>query len=113
MPKIALNYIEIQSNDVARAKLFYQQLLGLKFTEYGPEYIAAEDGPAHFAIAAAHEVKTPPLPVFETDDIGASYALAQSSGQKIVAEIFGYPGGQRFEMLDVDGNRIAIYQPNS
>ena len=39
-----IDYIEFSVSDVAAAKRFYSTAFGWKFTDYGPDYAAFEDG---------------------------------------------------------------------
>ena len=109
MAKITPNYIEMKAHDLPASKAFYSEALGLQFTDYGDGYSCDERGPTFVAIAAGDEPAAP-MPTFESDDVEASLAAVRESGASIVAEIFDYPGGRRFECLDPSGNRIAIYQ---
>ena len=109
MAKITPNYIEMKAHDLPASKAFYSEALGLQFTDYGDGYSCDERGPTFVAIAAGDEPAVP-MPIFESDNLEESFAAIQKSGAPIVAEIFEYPGGRRFECLDPSGNRIAIYQ---
>lgn len=112
MAKITPNYIEMKAHDLPASKVFYYEALGLDFTDYGDGYSCDERGPTFIAIAAGDEPAAP-MPIFESDDLETSLAAVMESGATIVAEIYTYPGGRRFECLDPSGNRIAIYQNNS
>lgn len=111
MPKITPNYLEMKAADLTASKAFYEKAFGFAFTDYGPEYTAVEGGPIQIGLAAG-ENPPAPMPTFETDDLDAALAQVQSTGAEIVAAIFEYPGGKRFECLDPSGNRLAIYQPS-
>ena len=39
-----VDYVEFPSSDLAQTKAFYSGVFGWKFTDYGPEYVAFEDG---------------------------------------------------------------------
>src|SRR5256885_8976366 len=39
-----IDYIEFHATDLARTKAFYTGVFGWKFTDYGPDYIAFDDG---------------------------------------------------------------------
>lgn len=110
MAKIIPNYMEMKATDLPASKAFYERAFGFEFTDYGPEYAAVEGGPVQLGIAAG-ENPPAPMPTFETDDLDAAYEQVKATGAEIVAEIFAYPGGKRFECLDPSGNRLAIYQP--
>lgn len=109
MPKITPNYMEMKATDLSASKAFYEQAFGFAFTDYGREYAAVEGGPVQIGLATGDNPPEP-MPTFETDDLEAALAQVQATGAKIVAAIFAYPGGRRFECLDPSGNRLAIYQ---
>lgn len=109
MTKIIPNYIEMKAENLPAGKAFYSEALGLHFTDYGPNYSCAEQGPIAIAIAAGSQPAAP-MPAFESDDLEASLAAVKKTGAKIVAPIFAFPGGRRFECQDPSGNHIAIYQ---
>lgn len=111
MPKITPNYLEMKSADLPASKAFYEKAFGFSFTDYGPGYAAVEGGPVQIGLAAGDDPPAP-MPTFETDDLSAAYANVKAAGSEIVAEIFEYPGGKRFECLDPSGNRLAVYQPD-
>nr|WHW29403.1 putative glyoxalase/bleomycin resistance protein/dioxygenase superfamily [uncultured bacterium] len=110
MPKITPNYLEMRAIDLLASKEFYEKAFGFAFTDYGPEYAAVEGGAVQIGLAAGDNPPAP-MPTFETDDLDAAYAQVKTTDAEIVAEIFAYPGGKRFECLDPSGNRLAIYQP--
>ena len=107
--KIDPNYLELAATDLPATKAFYTRALGFSFTDYGPGYAAVEGGAVQIGLRAA-EAAAPPLPVFETRELEAALAAVEAAGGKIVAPIFSYPGGRRFEFVDPAGNRVAIYQ---
>lgn len=109
MPTVIPNYLELTTTDLGQARAFYEAALGLRFTPYGTEYAAAEGGPTEVGLRRA-PTAAPPLPVFEADDLEAVLAALQVAGGVLVRDIYPYPGGRRFEALDPDGNRIAVYQ---
>ena len=39
-----VDYVETPSRDLPQTKAFFTALLGWRFTEYGPDYLAFEDG---------------------------------------------------------------------
>ena len=88
-----------------------RRAFGFEFTDYGPEYTAVEGADLFRLGLATGEIPPAPMPTFETVDLDAAYAQVKATGAEIVAEIFAYPGGKRFECLDPSGNRLAIYQP--
>lgn len=107
--KITPNYLELAARDLDATRRFYEAAFGFAFTPYGPGYAAVEGGPVELGFRRSDEALAP-LPTFETDDLEAALAAAERAGATIVAPIFSYPGGRRFELLDPAGNRLAVYQ---
>jgi predicted enzyme related to lactoylglutathione lyase len=108
-----LNYVELPATGVAAAKSFYTAAFGWEFTDYGPDYAAAEQGPATLALNGDSGEGRPaaPLPVIEVEDLEAVLAAVQLAGGQITVPVFSFPGGRRFHFRDPAGNELAATQP--
>jgi hypothetical protein len=105
-----IDYIEIPVLEVARARAFYQTLFGWKFTDYGPDYSSFEDG--RIAGGLRLEANHPGngiLVVLYAVDLEAMVPRVVAAGGRIVREIFDFPGGRRFHLMDPEGNELAIW----
>jgi predicted enzyme related to lactoylglutathione lyase len=103
--------------DLAAARKFYEQHLGLKTAkqvEFGPGQWWIEYDIAGQALAITN---TPPpnakpqASVFlEVANLDAALAAARSAGITIVHEIMDFPPCRMFVIADPDGNEIGLHQ---
>ena len=108
-----IDYIEIPATDVMRAKQFYTEAFGWRFTDYGPDYsgISGPDGsPSEVGgLAKTDEVRPGgPLVVLFSADLDASLASVKAAGGD-PEEPFDFPGGRRFHFTDPSGNRLGVW----
>lgn len=109
-----LNYLELPSADVARAKAFYAGAFGWRFSDFGPSYAATTSGDTDIGFQGdAAEQTAAPLATIEVDDLDATLAALQAAGGEITAPIFAFPGGRRFHFRDPDGYELAAMQADS
>lgn len=107
-------------NDMAKAKEFYADKLGLKVTkdyEQGDQHWVSLDAPGggtSINLTTAHENFLKPGTMklyFSTPDVEKSYAELKARGIKPTTEIVdGWGAGKLFEVSDPDGNRLLIVQ---
>ena len=109
-----VDYVEIPVTDMEASKRFYAAAFGWRFNDYGPDYAGYVDGARGDREAGGlrrvDEV-TPggPLVVLYSTDLEASEAAVRDAGGTIVAPIFDFPGGRRFELEDPDGHRFGVW----
>lgn len=105
-----INYIEFQASDLEKIKDFYTKAFGWKFTDYGPEYAAFNDGFIDGGFEKG-EVKNQgqPLVILYSSNLEKSQATVEEAGGKIVKAIFSFPGGRRFHFTDPSGNELAVW----
>ena len=112
-PHHGIDYIEITVSDMARAKRFYGEAFGWRFTEYAPSYVGFVDGARGEREAGrltlGEVVRGGPLVVLHSRDLEATEAAVRAAGGEIVKPIFDFPGGRRFELEDPAGNRLAVW----
>jgi uncharacterized protein len=105
-----IDYIEFPAADVSKAKAFYQQAFGWKFTDYGPDYTSFEDGRITGGFTKEGKVaKGGPLVVLYANDLGAVEKKVRDAGGTIVKPAFSFPGGRRFHFADPSGNELAVW----
>jgi len=105
-----LDYLELPGGDLPAQKAFYAAAFGWRFTDYGPDYAAYDEGLEggfHAGGAGAR-----PLPVLYARDLEAVQARAMKAGAVITRPIFAFPGGRRFHFRDPAGNELAVWSPN-
>ncbi len=108
-----VNYVEFPAVDLAAVRKFYESNFGWKFTEYGDDYLAFNDGAfdgGFFRSESKSQTSSGSvLVVIYANDLEAVYAQLEDSGTKITLEITSFPGGRRFQFLDPNGNELAVW----
>jgi len=108
-----IDYIEFQAADIAATKKFFEQLLGWKFTDYGPDYASFDDGRIAGGFSRANKRSTIEsggvLVVFYHPDLEQIRQRVIDLGGKITKDIFSFPGGRRFHFTEPSGNECAIW----
>ncbi|MDK1286325.1 VOC family protein [Pseudoalteromonas umbrosa] len=108
-----LNYVEFAANDLQATKVFFTQVFGWEFVDYGPEYTAFTnqglDGGFYKADMSSQVVSGGALLVFYSRDIKATQAKVVEKGGEIVKPIFEFPGGCRFHFIEPSGNEFAVW----
>src|SRR6202030_1698360 len=105
-----MDYIEFPAADIARTKVFYGEVFGWKFTDYGPDYTSFEDGRLYGGFSKERAaMQGGALIVIYAHDLEAAELAVQKAGAKISKEIFSFPGGRRFHFIAPDGNELAVW----
>ena len=105
-----LDYLELPGGDLPAQKAFYAAAFGWRFTDYGPDYAAFEEGLDGGFHAGGEDAK--PLPVLYAHDLEAMQHKVMNAGGIITRSIFDFPGGQRFHFRDPSGNELAVWSSN-
>lgn len=104
-----IQYIEFLSKDITRAKEFYTQCFDWKFTDYGPEYTSFTGDYVDGGFTYGDPVNGTVLVVLYSKDIEATKNKVINSGGIVVKDVFDFPGGKRFQFLDLDGYELAVW----
>jgi lactoylglutathione lyase len=117
MTKIQLNLVVIRSSDIEKSVLFYQQL-GLNFSRHqhgnGLEHFASEDICIIFEIypcTSETEKTTATRLGFQVDSVDAIIQELEQSGTTIISYPKDSPWGRRAIVIDPDGHKIELKQP--
>ena len=108
-----INYLELPSRDLPRAKAFYEAAFGWSLTAFGPDYAATTSDDTDLGIdgdTSSPDRIAAPLPVIEVDDLDACRATVLAVGGAIERDIFDFPGGRRFHFTDPDGHLLGAWQ---
>ena len=104
-----VDYVEFPGGDLAATRAFYGAAFGWTFTDYGPTYIAFNEGlDGGFHTDEAEAVQQT-LAILYANDLEAMAAKVTAAGGLITKPIFSFPGGRRFHFKDPAGNELAVW----
>jgi len=110
-----INYIELSSTDMTRAKQFYSTVFGWEFIDYGPDYAsftassAGIDGGFYRTDPHDPLPRISPLIVLYSANLKATEDAIVAAGGVIEVPVFEFPGGRRFHFSDGCGNVLAVW----
>ncbi len=104
-----VDYLELSVARGPEARAFYEKAFGWTFQEWGPEYLAFDDGREAGGLRVAPEHK-PPLAILLTKDLDAARARVTAAGGKVLGPDHVFPGGRRFHFVDPAGNELAVWE---
>lgn len=120
-----VNHFAIHADDVERARSFYEQVFGWRFTPWGPPgFFQIETGtPEDPGIAGALHGRQEPLTgtgmrgyecTISVDDLDAIRTAAVDNGAQILIEEFTIPTvGTMAKILDTEGNVVTAMRYRS
>lgn len=109
MKREGMRCVEFVSKDINRAKNFYAASFGWRFTDYGEHYAAFEGDFVDGGFTSRTPVNGTILIVLYSKDIESTRSKVISAGGVVVKDIFGFPGGKRFQFTDLDGYELAVW----
>jgi predicted enzyme related to lactoylglutathione lyase len=105
-----VDFFELPTVDLGRAKAFYGAVFGWTFEDWGPDY--ADIQAAGLSGGLRRVSEAPPrggsLVIVYSDDLDATEGQVQAAGGEIT-EHHAFPGGRRFHFLDPSGNELAVW----
>lgn len=106
-----IDYIEIPVADPARARDFFVKLFGWCNQEWGPDYISFNDGQLDGGFCRSDQPASSngALIVFYSENLKRDRARVVELGATISKDIFSFPGGQRFQFIDPEGNEFSFW----
>lgn len=112
LPK-TIDYIEMPSRDLDATRQFFSALFGWSFEDYGPDYIAFDDGRTVGGFSREEntwsEATSCPLIVFYASDLKATRDEVAGLGGEITRDIFDFPGGFRFHFRAPGSGEFAVW----
>ena len=101
--------------DVARARKFYETLLGLMIgmqIEFGPGqwWIEYDIAGQTLALSNAMPGKPASALALEVADLDAAHAAVKAAGYTISTDTMEFPPCRMFIVKDADGNEITLHQ---
>jgi predicted enzyme related to lactoylglutathione lyase len=105
-----IDYVEYSATDIEATKNFFTTVFGWKFTDYGPDYTAFNDGRLDGGFAKADTAGgSGPLVVIYATDLEAIKDAVTKNGGTIARDTYEFPGGRRFHFNDPNGNELAVW----
>ncbi|MDO5706367.1 MAG: VOC family protein [Paracoccus sp. (in: a-proteobacteria)] len=105
-----IDYVELYSPDLEATQDFMTRAFGWGFIEYGPDYREIQGAEVGGGIERA--ALAAPLIILKTADLQAAYDRITAAGATITREIFGFPGGRRFQFREPGGTEMAVWTPD-
>ncbi len=110
---LKINYVEFPAGDLALVKAFYSGAFGWRFTDYGPDYTAFNDGQLDGGFFKSDKKSSASqgaaLVVLYAERLDEALDTVVKNGGTVVREIFSFPGGRRFHFADPNGNELAVW----
>ena len=111
-----INYLELPAKDLEAAKLFFGEVFGWSFIDYGPEYTAFSnagiEGGFYKSDLSALSENGSVLVVFYSKNLQQIQSKIKNAGGEIIKPVFSFPGGRRFHFQDTNGNEFAVWSDN-
>lgn len=108
-----INYVEFPASDIEETKLFFTEVFGWSFEDFGPDYTAFSDegldGGFFKSELTATTEKGSALIVFYSEELEITQSKIDNAGGTIKRAIFSFPGGRRFHFTDPSGNEFAVW----
>lgn len=108
-----INYIEFPARDIEATKVFFSNVFGWSFTDYGPDYSAFSnagiDGGFYKSTLSVSTASGSALVVFYSRDLERTKEKIEDTGGLIIKPIYSFPGGRRFHFTDLNGNEYAVW----
>jgi predicted enzyme related to lactoylglutathione lyase len=110
---LKINYIELPAQDFDATQAFYEGAFAWRFTDYGPEYRAFNDGSLDGGFYKSEKHSSTEsgaaLVILYAQNLEAALDSVSRAGGTIVIGIFDFPGGRRFQFTDPNGNQLAVW----
>lgn len=108
-----LNYVELPASDLAATKVFFHEVFGWQFQDFGPDYTAFSDqgldGGFYRSEKYSRTADGGALLVFYSAHLEATLTKVERFGGTIFKPIFSFPGGRRFHFIEPSGNELAVW----
>jgi len=108
-----VDYIEMPSRDLQETRLFFSTLFGWSFQDYGPDYIAFDDGRMTGGFFKADrtwdDVVNCPLIVFYASELEKTRTDVERLGGQVTRDVFDFPGGRRFHFEAPGSGEFAVW----
>ena len=108
-----INYVEFPARNIVATKVFFTEVFGWSFEDFGPDYTAFSDegvdGGFFKSDLSSSTENGSALIVFYSEELEITQSKIENAGGKIIRPIFSFPGGRRFHFTDPNGNEYAVW----
>lgn len=108
-----IDYVEFPASDISGTKVFFEQVFGWSFEDFGADYTAFAnagiEGGFFTSKRQSHAENGSALIVIYSTDLERSLAEIEAAGGIIAKPIFAFPGGCRFHFFEPSGNELAVW----
>jgi hypothetical protein len=108
-----INYVEFPARDIEITKMFFTEVFGWSFEDFGSDYTAFSDegldGGFYKSEISSTTDKGSALIIFYSQKLEITEAKIINAGGKIIRSTFSFPGGRRFHFSDPNGNEFAVW----
>lgn len=107
-----LNYVEMASRDLIKTRYFFEKVFSWEFTKFSDKYIAFyNEGPDGGFNLIKDDIKNNSiLLVLLSSNISDSKQRIEKEDGIINKDIFSFPGGIHFHIIEPDGNEFSVWQ---
>ncbi|MGZ5398636.1 MAG: VOC family protein [Nocardioides sp.] len=109
----AIDYVELNVEDLAAAQAFYEAAFGWQFNDYGPAYAGIRGPDGEGEVGGLNPAGQPrpggPLVLLFSDDLDATASAVEAAGGRITESPYDFPGGRRFHFTDPSGNELGVW----
>jgi uncharacterized protein len=106
-------YVEFPAKNLQATKVFFTQVFGWIFEDFGSEYTAFTsqgiDGGFYNSDLESSTGNGAALIIFYSQNIENTQAKIEQAGGVIIKPIFSFPGGRRFHFAEPSGNEFAVW----
>lgn len=108
-----INYLEFPARDMYKTKIFFGNVFGWRFQDYGPDYCAFFESGLDGGFFKSDKIVSTEtgsvLIVIFSEELEKTLASVEKGGGKIIKPTFDFPGGRRFHFSDPSGNEFAVW----
>ncbi len=108
-----INYVEFPARNIVATKVFFTEVFGWSFEDFGPDYTAFSDegvDGGFFKSDLSSSIENgSALIIFYSEELEITQSKIENAGGKIKKAIFSFPGGRRFHFTDPSGNEYAVW----
>jgi len=108
-----INYVEFPASNLPATRVFFAQVFGWEFEDYGPDYVAFSSAGLEGGFYRSDQVASTDtgsaLVVFYSDALEATLSKVEAAGGRVIKPVFSFPGGRRFHFAEPSGNELAVW----